>query len=50
MTQFAIATEANGIIMQLKLPLMSKAQADKHASTLRSLTDSPIYVINTKAE
>jgi len=50
MTQFAIATEANGIIMQLKLPLMSKAEADKHASTLRSLTDSPIYVINTKSE
>ena len=50
MTQFAIATEANGIILQLKLPLMSKAQADKHASTLRTLTDSPIYVINTKSE
>ena len=50
MTHFAISTEVNGILMQLKLPLMSKAQADKHASTLRSLSDAPIYVINTKAE
>ena len=50
MTQFAISTEVNGILMQLKLPLMSKEQADKHASTLRLLTDSPIYVIKTKSE
>lgn len=50
MKQFVISTEVNGILTKLKLPLMSKEQADKNASILRGLTDSPIFVINTKSE
>ena len=52
MNQFAIATEVNGILMRAKVTLDVKAQADTDMPryTGASLTDSPIYVINTKAE
>ena len=50
MKHFAISIEVNGIMTQLKLPLMYKGEADRYAIRLRELSDSPIFVVNTKSE
>ena len=48
MKNYTLATERNGIITPLDLPLMSIRQAEAHAQTLRGLMPStPIYVINS---
>ena len=51
MTQYAIATEVNGIVMHLALPLMTRLQAEQKANTLRELSPAtPIYVVNKTSE
>jgi len=50
MKRYALATEVKGVIINLKLPLMSKIDADKHANKLRELSDAPIFVIDTRSE
>jgi hypothetical protein len=51
MNQFVIATEVNGIVMHLALPLMTRLQAESKAKTLRELSPAtPIYVVNKASE
>jgi hypothetical protein len=51
MNQFVIATEVNGIVMHLALPLMTRLQAESKAKTLRELAPAtPIYVVNKASE
>ena len=50
MNKYVLATEVRGSVINLKLPLMSKLEADKHANKLRELSDAPIFVIDTKSE
>lgn len=48
MKNYTLATERNGIIAPLDLPLMAMRQAEAHAQQLRKLMPSvPVYVINT---
>jgi len=48
MKNYTLATERNGTITPLDLPLMAMRQAEAHAQTLRKLMPStPIYVINS---
>jgi hypothetical protein len=50
MKNYTLATEVNGTITALNLPLMAMRQAQAHADKLRSLMpNATIYVINTKA-
>ena len=50
MKSYTLATEVNGTITALNLPLMSMRQAQAHADKLRSLMPNvTVYVINTKA-
>lgn len=50
MKNFTLATEVNGTITPLDLPLMAIRQAQEHADTLRKLMPStPVYVINTQS-
>lgn len=50
METYNLATEVNGTITALNLPLMSMRQAQAHADKLRSLMpNATIYVINMKA-
>lgn len=47
---YQLATERNGIIAPLDLPLMAMRQAQAHAQQLRELMPStPVYVINANA-
>ena len=47
MKNYTLATERNGTITPLDLPLMAIRQAEAHAQTLRGLMPStPVYVIN----
>ena len=47
MKNYTLATERNGIISPLDLPLMAMRQAEVHAQQLRKLMPSvPVYVIN----
>tara|TARA_R110000744_G_scaffold178470_1_gene297388 strand:- start:176 stop:328 length:153 start_codon:yes stop_codon:yes gene_type:complete len=50
MNRYSLATEIKGAIINLKLPLMSKIDADRNANKLRELSDAPIFVIDTKSE
>ena len=50
MKRYALATEVKGAMINLKLPLMSKLEADKNANKLRELSDAPIFVIDTRSE
>lgn len=49
---FTLATETpNGTIVRLDVAPMSRANAEKHANTLRQLAPgTPVLVINTVAE
>ena len=47
---YALATEVKGAMINLKLPLMTKLDADKHANKLRELSDATIFVIDTRSE
>ena len=50
MKNYTIATERNGTIIPLALPLMAIRQAQTHADQLRKLMPStPVYVININA-
>ena len=50
MKNYTLATEVNGIIAPLDLPMMAMRQAQAHADKLRKLMPStPVYVINTKS-
>lgn len=50
MKNYTLATERNGRINPLDLPLMAIRQAQTHADQLRKLMPStPVYVINTNA-
>ena len=50
MKNYTLATERNGIISPLDLPLMAMRQAEAHAGKLRKLMPSvPVYVINANA-
>ena len=50
MNTYAIATESNGNVIRLDLPLMSRNSAERHASKLRKLMPQyPVYVLNTAA-
>lgn len=50
MKNYTIATERNGIITRLDIPLMAMRQAQAHADRLRKLMPStPVYVLNTNA-
>jgi len=47
MKNYTLATERNGILAPLDLPLMAMRQAEAHAQRLRKLMPSvPVYVIN----
>lgn len=50
MKKYALATESNGFVVRLKLPLFSKLDADKNANKLRELSDATILVIDTRSE
>tara|TARA_R110002073_G_scaffold284936_1_gene449263 strand:+ start:195 stop:347 length:153 start_codon:yes stop_codon:yes gene_type:complete len=50
MKRYALATEVKGAMINLKLPLMTKLDADKHANKIRELSDAPIFVIDTRSE
>ena len=50
MKNYTLATEVNGTIKTLNLPLMAMRQAQAHADKLRSLMpNATVYVINMKA-
>ena len=50
MKNYTLATEVNGTITALDVPLMAMRQAQAHADKLRKLMPStPVYVINTKS-
>ena len=50
MKNYTLATERNGIISPLDLPLMAMRQAEAYAQQLRKLMPSvPVYVINASA-
>jgi len=50
MRTYTLATERNGSITPLDLPLMAMRQAQEHAETLRKLMPStPVYIININA-
>ena len=50
MKTYTLATECNGIIATLDLPMMAMRQAQAHADKLRKLMPStPVYVININA-
>jgi len=47
MKNYTLATERNGILTALDLPLMAMRQAEAYAQQLRKLMPSvPVYVIN----
>lgn len=47
---YTLATERNGIITALDLPLMSMAQARRHLDRLKALAPSAtVYIINPNA-
>jgi hypothetical protein len=51
MKNYTLATEVNGTIKPLDLPLMAMRQAQAYAEKLRSLMPSAtVYVINTTAQ
>ena len=51
MRTYSLATEVNGIVMHLDLPLFTRQTAENHAKTLREMSPaSPIFVINKAAE
>jgi hypothetical protein len=51
MKTYSLATEVNGIVMHLDLPLFTRQTAENHAKTLREISPaSTIFVINKVAE
>ena len=47
MKNYSLATERNGILIALDLPLMAMRQAEAYAQQLRKLMPFvPVYVIN----
>jgi hypothetical protein len=50
MKSYTLATEVNGTITALDLPLMSMPQAKRHLDRLKALAPSAtVYIINTNA-
>ena len=50
MKSYTLATEVNGIITALNLPLMSMPQAKRHLDRLKALAPSAaVYIINPNA-
>lgn len=51
MKTYSLATEVNGMVMHLDLPLFTRQTAENHAKTLREMSPaSPIFVINKASE
>jgi len=51
MKTYTIATESNGNVIRLDLPLMCRNSAERHANNLRKLLPQyPVYVLNTAAQ